>query len=135
MFSFAHLTILFLIALMVFGPEKLPELARKLGKAMAEFRRITGDVKRVVEDEMNEIDRQKREADLKAREAAVAEKEKAVLPPGDASAVLDSTPPPSDEVTAPAGTVPAQAPSATRAETLAVTVVPAPDSTEGKPDA
>jgi TatA/E family protein of Tat protein translocase len=134
MFSFGHLAILFLIALMVFGPEKLPELARKLGKAMAEFRRITVDVRRVVEDEMNEIDRQKRETDLKAREAAVTAKEKAALPPGDASTVVDVVDP-SPNGAAPAGTVPTQPPTATRAETLAVDVVPAPDSPEGKPDA
>jgi sec-independent protein translocase protein TatB len=134
MFSFGHLAILFLIALMVFGPEKLPELARKLGKAMAEFRRITGDVKRVVEDEMNEIDRQKRESDLRSREAAVAAKEKAALPPGDSGAVVEAGES-SANGAAPEGTVPTQSPTATRAETLAVNVVPAPDSPEGKPDA
>jgi sec-independent protein translocase protein TatB len=133
MLSLSHLTILFLIALIVFGPQKLPELARMLGKAMAEFRRVTGDVRRVVEDEMNEIDRQKREADLKAREAALAEREKAALPPGDASAVPEgtATPPGGD---APEGTITAKSPAASRAEALAMSVVPTPDSPEGKPD-
>ena len=42
MLSIPHLIIIFVVALVVFGPEKLPELARNLGKVMAEFRRATG---------------------------------------------------------------------------------------------
>ncbi|MDE3110536.1 MAG: twin-arginine translocase TatA/TatE family subunit, partial [Acidobacteriota bacterium] len=36
-----HLIIIFVVALIIFGPDKLPELARNLGKLMAEFRRTT----------------------------------------------------------------------------------------------
>jgi sec-independent protein translocase protein TatB len=82
MLSIPHLIILFVIALMVFGPEKLPELARMLGKAMAEFRRVTGDVRRVVEDEMRDLELKTREADLRKREAELAaEREKSIKPP------------------------------------------------------
>ncbi len=82
MLSIGHLVILFVIALMVFGPEKLPELARMLGKAMAEFRRVTGDVRRVVEDEMRDLELKTREADLRKREAELAaEREKSIKPP------------------------------------------------------
>jgi TatA/E family protein of Tat protein translocase len=77
MLSLPHLVILFLVALMVFGPQKLPELARMLGKAMAEFRRISFDVRRVVEDEMRDMERAARDADLRKREAEVTEREKA----------------------------------------------------------
>jgi sec-independent protein translocase protein TatB len=86
MLSIPHLVILFVIALLVFGPEKLPELARMLGKAMAEFRRVTGDVRRVVEDEMRDMELKTREADLRKREADLAaEREKSILPPGGAA--------------------------------------------------
>ena len=34
-----------MIALIVFGPRKLPQLARTIGKAMAEFRKVTGEFK------------------------------------------------------------------------------------------
>jgi TatA/E family protein of Tat protein translocase len=82
MLSVPHLVILFVIALLVFGPEKLPELARMLGKAMAEFRRVTGDVRRVVEDEMRDMELKNREADLRRRETElVAEREKSIMPP------------------------------------------------------
>jgi sec-independent protein translocase protein TatB len=83
MLSVPHLVILFVIALLVFGPEKLPELARMLGKAMGEFRRVTGDVRRVVEDEMRDMELKTREADLRRREAELAaERERTIMPPG-----------------------------------------------------
>lgn len=41
------------IALLVFGPRRLPEVGRTLGKAMREFRRATTDLKRSVEVEMS----------------------------------------------------------------------------------
>lgn len=55
--SFPHLIVIAVIALIVLGPEKLPQVARTLGKAMAEFRRITGDFRSTVEGEMRELER------------------------------------------------------------------------------
>ena len=40
------------IALIVFGPRKLPEMGKSLGKMMAEFRKASADFKRTVEDEV-----------------------------------------------------------------------------------
>jgi TatA/E family protein of Tat protein translocase len=40
-----ELAIIFVVALLVFGPKRLPELARGLGKAMAEFRRASNDLR------------------------------------------------------------------------------------------
>jgi len=40
-----ELIIIFLIALIIIGPKKLPDLARALGKGMAEFRKATDDIK------------------------------------------------------------------------------------------
>ncbi len=46
------------VALVVFGPRKLPEMARMIGKTMAEFRRVTGEFKETWEKEANfELDR------------------------------------------------------------------------------
>lgn len=73
MLSIPHLVIIFLVALVVLGPEKLPQVARMLGKAMADFRRVTTDFRVQIEDEMQEMERQariKKEAAL--AEAAVA---------------------------------------------------------------
>ena len=60
MLSVPHLVIIFLVALIVLGPEKLPQIARTLGKAMADFRRITTDFRVQIEDEMREMERQTR---------------------------------------------------------------------------
>lgn len=57
MLSVPHLIIIFLVALVVFGPEKLPELARNFGKVMAEFRRATGDLKSTFEEHMRDLER------------------------------------------------------------------------------
>jgi TatA/E family protein of Tat protein translocase len=70
MFSVAHLVIIFVVALIVFGPEKLPDLARNIGKVMGEFRRATGDLRSTFESHMRDLER---EADLrKTREATPA---------------------------------------------------------------
>lgn len=52
-----ELIIVFVIALIIIGPKKLPDLARALGKGMAEFRRATEDIKANlgVEDEIKEV--------------------------------------------------------------------------------
>ena len=60
MLSMPHLIVLFLIALVVFGPEKLPELARMLGKVTAEVRKMTSDFRYALEDEVRELDRKAR---------------------------------------------------------------------------
>ena len=49
-----ELIIILVIALLVIGPQKLPDLARSLGKGLAEFRRATDDFKRNIEDNARE---------------------------------------------------------------------------------
>src|SRR5262245_51278012 len=56
--SISHLIVVAVIALIVLGPEKLPQVARMVGKFMAEFRRITGDFRSTVETEMREMERE-----------------------------------------------------------------------------
>jgi sec-independent protein translocase protein TatB len=58
MLSIPHLIIIFVVALVVFGPEKLPELARNLGKVMAEFKRATGDLRSTFEGHMRDLERE-----------------------------------------------------------------------------
>jgi TatA/E family protein of Tat protein translocase len=47
--GFQEILVVMVIALLVFGPKKLPELARMLGKAMSEFRKAVNDVKTAME--------------------------------------------------------------------------------------
>ena len=72
MFSVPHLVIIFIVVLVVFGPHKLPELARGLGKMMAEFRKASTDFKMAFEEEMRTIERQAREAEWKKTQDAAA---------------------------------------------------------------
>src|SRR3954454_5962546 len=51
---------LFVIALLLFGPKKLPELGRTLGKALSEFRRAKNELKSTFESHMQEIERETR---------------------------------------------------------------------------
>ena len=45
------------LAFLVFGPKKLPEIARTLGKGMAELRRASNELKRSLEEEITNMDR------------------------------------------------------------------------------
>jgi TatA/E family protein of Tat protein translocase len=54
--GFQELLIIFVIALLVFGPKKLPELGKSLGKGLREFKKATEDLKSNWEDQMKEIE-------------------------------------------------------------------------------
>ncbi|HEU4520514.1 MAG TPA: Sec-independent protein translocase protein TatB [Thermoanaerobaculia bacterium] len=47
-----ELMLILAVALIVFGPRKLPEIGRTLGKALGEFRRATDDLKNTIEREV-----------------------------------------------------------------------------------
>jgi len=72
MLSIPHMIVVFVIVLVVFGPQKLPELARGLGKLMAEFRKASTDFRSAFEEEMRDIERQAREVERRKTEAAAA---------------------------------------------------------------
>jgi sec-independent protein translocase protein TatB len=69
MLSIPHMIVVFLVVLVVFGPQKLPELARSFGKLMAEFRKASNDFKSAFEEEMRDLERQARIAELKKQVA------------------------------------------------------------------
>ena len=51
-----EMVVIFVVALLVFGPKKLPELARTLGKGLAEFRRASAELRGSLEREMQNIE-------------------------------------------------------------------------------
>jgi TatA/E family protein of Tat protein translocase len=69
MLSIPHMLVLFVVVLVVFGPQKLPELARSFGKLMAEFRKASSDFKNAFEEEMRDLERQARIAELRKQAA------------------------------------------------------------------
>jgi sec-independent protein translocase protein TatB len=73
MLSIPHMIVVFIVVLVIFGPQKLPELARGLGKLMAEFRKASTDFKSAFEEEMRDFERQALLAERrKAAEATAA---------------------------------------------------------------
>ena len=50
--GFPELMMIFAVALIVFGPKKLPEIGRSIGRAMGEFKRATNDLKNTLEEEV-----------------------------------------------------------------------------------
>ena len=58
-----EMVIIFIVALVLFGPRKLPELGRTVGKAITEFRRASNELKSTFEREMQQLEREN--ADLK----------------------------------------------------------------------
>jgi sec-independent protein translocase protein TatA len=53
-----EMIVIFLVALVLFGPKKLPELGKTLGKAITEFRRASNDLKATFEREMHTLERE-----------------------------------------------------------------------------
>jgi sec-independent protein translocase protein TatB len=68
--SFQDSAVIFFIALLLFGPKKLPELARQLGKLMGEFRRASNDFRMQMEDELRISEQTERQKQIAAVEAA-----------------------------------------------------------------
>src|SRR5687767_13323784 len=54
--GFQEMLVIFVVALLVFGPKKLPELGKSLGKGIREFRKATDDLKQSWEEQVRDID-------------------------------------------------------------------------------
>jgi len=53
-----EMIVIFVLALLIFGPKKLPELGKTLGKAMTEFRRASSELKSTFDREMSNLERE-----------------------------------------------------------------------------
>jgi sec-independent protein translocase protein TatB len=113
MLSVPHMIVVFLVVLVVFGPQKLPELARSLGKLMAEFRKASTDFKSAFEEEMRDLERQARIAELRKKTAeAEAAEAKAKESPAASSATSGTETLPEAAADYPAGDGPVVKPVA-----------------------
>ncbi len=63
--GFPVIVIIFIVALVIFGPRKLPELGRSLGKGLSEFKRASNELKRTWEEEVEAV---KHEVDVETEE-------------------------------------------------------------------
>jgi len=64
-----ELIIIFVIALIIFGPRKLPELGKSLGKSIAEFKKASNELRNTLEEEIR-IEEQKEASAKPAQPAA-----------------------------------------------------------------
>ena len=88
---------IFGLALVVFGPKKLPEIGRQLGKLVLEFRRASNEFKMQIEEELRTAevaDRQKQIAAPAVTPAPAAEtpSELTIRPPSDGTTVSTESP-------------------------------------------
>jgi TatA/E family protein of Tat protein translocase len=64
-FGMQEMLVILLLALLLFGPKKLPELARLLGKGLSEFRRAKNELKNTFDTHMQELEREAKLEELK----------------------------------------------------------------------
>jgi TatA/E family protein of Tat protein translocase len=55
--GFPELMIIFVVALIIFGPRKLPELGRSLGKSIGEFKRASNELRNTLDEEIRAEER------------------------------------------------------------------------------
>src|SRR5262245_21450999 len=58
--GFTEMAFIFFVALIIFGPKKLPEIGRQLGKALNEFKRASSEFKAQIEAEINNLETETR---------------------------------------------------------------------------
>ena len=99
---FADSIFIFLLALILFGPKKLPEIGRQIGKLLVEFRRASNEFKSQIDEELRAMEQQERQKKLEqaaALPAAETASQPNILPPSTGMTV--STGQPYGQVTPP----------------------------------
>lgn len=85
-----ELLVILVVALIVIGPSKLPQIARGVGKAFGEFKRASNDLKRTID---HEVDRIERDEKTKKAKAELLPEDVPAAPAAPAAAENASTPP------------------------------------------
>jgi TatA/E family protein of Tat protein translocase len=91
--GFPEMIFLFLFALILFGPKKLPEIGRQIGRALNEFKRASNEFKSQIESEIAQLDLENsRQTILPPVPAPVGSVASGSLPPVEASIPGNSAP-------------------------------------------
>ena len=135
-----ELFLILVVALIVFGPRKLPEIGKSVGKMMAEFRKASNDFKRTIEDEV-EAEKLREATRIDAPAWSTSEPTREALPPAPLEAAplateasSSGTEMPPDGGSPPTDPAPAEAAGETGSETappaLTVSRDPGPGETK-----
>lgn len=111
-----ELLVILVVALIIFGPRKLPELSRSLGRSLAEFRRHSDEFKRTWE---REVEMEETEKEARISQAMLPE-DNSILGAGDerSQAVMDAATP--EEMPEPRRVAPVSPPPAVAEDTSTV---------------
>ncbi|HEY2772496.1 MAG TPA: twin-arginine translocase TatA/TatE family subunit [Candidatus Binatia bacterium] len=91
----SELIVILVIALLVLGPKRLPELAAGLGKGLAEFRRATADINAELDEARRALEEQAREASRASQQGRVSRNPRAAA--GEENAPVTASAPAADE--------------------------------------
>ena len=87
-----ELILIFAVALIVFGPRRLPEIGRTLGKALGEFKRATDELKNTIEREVHVEELKQIGPSLVTPVSTISRSEPEAVSPTDVAAGGDATP-------------------------------------------
>ena len=77
-----ELVIILVIALVIFGPRKLPELGRSLGKSLGEFKRASNELRNTLEEEVRVEEQRDQKAKMQAEQASAIAASAQPITPG-----------------------------------------------------
>ena len=77
-----ELVIILVIALVIFGPRKLPELGRSLGKSLGEFKRASNELRNTLEEEVRVEEQRDQKAKLQSEQASALAASAQPITPG-----------------------------------------------------
>jgi TatA/E family protein of Tat protein translocase len=84
-----ELVIILVIALIIFGPRKLPELGRSLGKSLGEFKKASNELRSTLEEEVRIEEQKEQRAKMEAEQTSAIE---AARTPADAGIEMPADP-------------------------------------------
>jgi TatA/E family protein of Tat protein translocase len=86
-----ELVIILVIALVIFGPRKLPELGRSLGKSLGEFKRASNELRNTLEEEVRVDEQREQKAKLQAEQSSAISAAAPITPGSSGAAVTDES--------------------------------------------